>query len=37
MNLWKEYKNALNNAIKLKEKETWATWEGKGTHLVAKT
>ena len=37
MNLWKEYKKALNNAIKLKEKETWATWEGKGTHLVAKT
>lgn len=37
MNLWKEYKKALNNAIKLKEKEIWATWEGKGTHLVAKT
>ena len=29
MNLWKEYKNALNNAIKLKEKETWATWKVK--------
>ena len=37
MNLWKNYKEALSNAIQLKENETWATWEGKGTQLVAKT
>ena len=37
MDLWKDYKKALNDAIKLNENETWAEWEGKGTHLLAKT
>ena len=38
MNLWKNYKNALNEAFPdLYTDRLWADWEGKGTNLVAKT
>ena len=38
MNLWKNYKNALNEAFPdLYNDKVWADWEGKGTKLVAKT
>ena len=38
MNLWKNYKNALNEAFPdLYNDKVWADWEGIGTKLVAKT
>ena len=38
MNLWKNYKNALNEAFPdLYTDRIWADWEGKGTKLVAQT
>ncbi len=38
MNLWKNYKNALNEAFPdLYNGKVWADWEGKGTKLVDKT
>ena len=39
MNLWKDYKAALHNAISLHNGvgNVWANWESKGTTLLAKT
>ena len=38
MNLWVDYKEALNNILPdLKFGSEWASWEGKGTTLSAKT
>ena len=37
MNLWKEYKSALNETISLYLESVWANWESKGMHLFAKT
>ncbi len=39
MNLWKEYKSALHDAISLHNGvgNVWANWESKGTTLLAKT
>tara|TARA_B100000902_G_C27114407_1_gene815311 strand:+ start:205 stop:843 length:639 start_codon:yes stop_codon:yes gene_type:complete len=39
MNLWKEYKDALHDAISLHNGvgNVWANWESKGTTLLAKT
>ena len=39
MNLWKEYKDALHDAISLHNGvgNIWANWESKGTTLLAKT
>ena len=39
MNLWKDYKDALHDAISLHNGvgNIWAHWEGKGTTLLAKT
>ena len=38
MNLWSHYKSALNEILPdLKFERTWANWDGKGTHLLAKT
>ena len=39
MNLWKEYKEALHDAISLHNGvgNVWANWESKGTSLLAKT
>ena len=39
MNLWKDYKDALHDAIPLHNgvNHMWANWESKGTSLLAKT
>ena len=39
MNLWKDYKEALHDAISLHNGvgNVWANWESKGTSLLAKT
>ena len=39
MNLWENYKAALHESISLHNGvgSVWANWEGKGTHLLAKT
>ena len=39
MNLWEKYKEALHDAIELHNGvgSVWASWEGKGTTLLAKT
>ena len=38
MNLWQSYKSALNDILPdLKFGSEWASWEGKGTTLSAKT
>ena len=38
MNLWESYKSALTEILPdLKFGSTWANWEGKGSHLLAKT
>ena len=39
MNLWKDYKAALHDAISLHNGvgNVWANWESKGTTLLAKT
>ena len=39
MNLWKDYKDALHDAISLHNGvgNVWANWESKGTTLLAKT
>ena len=38
MNLWQSYKSALNDILPdLKFRSEWASWEGKGTTLSAKT
>ena len=38
MNLWQSYKSALNDILPdLKFRSEWASWEGKGTMLSAKT
>ena len=39
MNLWKNYKDALHQSISLHNgvNSCWATWESKGTSLLAKT
>ena len=39
MNLWKNYKDVLFNTINLHNgvDSVWANWEGKGTHLLART
>ena len=39
MNIWENYKAALHESISLHNGVdcVWANWEGKGTHLLAKT
>ena len=38
MNLWKNYKSLLYKTFPdLKLESEWATWEGKGTNLTART
>ena len=39
MNLWEKYKNVLHDTISLHNGvgSVWANWEGKGTHLLART
>ena len=39
MNLWEKYKDVLHKTFPLHNAagSVWATWEGKGTHLTAKT
>ena len=38
MNLWKNYKSLLYKTFPdLKFESEWASWEGKGTNLTAKT
>ena len=39
MNLWNNYKDVLHKIFPLHNSvgSVWATWEGKGTHLTAKT
>ena len=39
MNIWKKYKDVLFDTIELHNgvDSVWANWEGKGTHLLAKT